>query len=258
MKFKFSIFCFAMLALNASQAKAEESQFIYEGRIDALYGYNMPSNRYKHNSPRDKTIYNLSLNLGWEKEFNDVRKLGLYADLNAGINRDMYNYNNGNWGQELYAIYDDGSRKEIGEVGHNISFYINTPQDEEKIVSSLNISKLEPSYGNKVKTSETTDGAYTVYSYKKEAVTRSSQSTHVFTGYWDEIIYTDEFGQEVDFTVFEWQFSEVSGTFSDLAEENNYERKLFTSVMNGKFIDSKDYTVKVIFKKQKDCKLLIS
>ena len=71
MKFKFSIFCFAMLALNAPQAKAEESQFIYEGRIDALYGYNMPSNRYKHNSPRDKTIYNLNLNLGWEKEFND-------------------------------------------------------------------------------------------------------------------------------------------------------------------------------------------
>ena len=107
MKFKLSIFCFAMLALNAIQARAQESQFIYEGRIDALYGYNMPSNRYKHNSPRDKTIYNLSLNLGWEKEFNDVRKLGLYADLNAGINRDMYNYNNGNWGQELYAIYDD-------------------------------------------------------------------------------------------------------------------------------------------------------
>lgn len=157
-----------------------------------------------------------------------------------------------------YAIYDDGSRKEIGEVGHNVTFYINTPQDEEKIVSSLNISKLEPSYGNKVKTSETTDGAYTVYSYKKEAVTRSSQSTHVFTGYWDEIIYTDEFGQEIDFTVFEWMFNEVSGTFSDLAEENNYERKLFTSVMNGKFIDSKDYTVKVIFKMQKEEKKLKS
>ena len=60
----------------------------------------------------------------------------------------------------------------------------------------------------------------------------------------------------MDFTVFEWQFNEVSGTFSDLAEENNYERKLFTSVMNGKFIDSKDYTVKVIFKKQKEEKKL--
>ena len=157
-----------------------------------------------------------------------------------------------------YAIYDDGTKKEIGEIGHNVTFYIDTPEDEEKIVSSLNISKLEATYGNKVKTSETPDGAYTVYSYKKEAVTRTSQSTHVFTGYWDEIIYTDEFGQEVDFTVFEWIFSEVSGTFSDLADEGNYERKLFTSVMNGKFIDSKNYTVKVTFKKQKEEKKLQS
>ena len=58
------------------------------------------------------------------------------------------------------------------------------------------------------------------------------------------------------FCEFEWEFNEVSGTFSDLADENNYERKLFTSVMNGKFIDSKDYTVQVIFKMQKEEKKL--
>lgn len=117
------------------------------------------------------------------------------------------------------------------------------------MVDNLNISKLDPSFGSNVKGNVTTDGPYTITNYTKEAVTKTQKSNQVFVGHSQEIIYTDEFGQEVDFNVFEWQFSEVSGIFSDLANDGNYQRKLFTSTISGRFVDANNYVGKVIFKK---------
>ena len=151
--------------------------------------------------------------------------------------------------RDKYAIYDDGTKKEIGQVGHNVTFYVTSPTDQEIVVDNLNISKLDPSFGSNVKGNVTTDGPYTITNYTKEAVTKTQKSNQVFVGHSQEIIYTDEFGQEVDFNVFEWQFSEVSGIFSDLANDGNYQRKLFTSTISGRFVDANNYVGKVIFKK---------
>lgn len=119
---KFKIIFFSLALLFPTLAQAADMEFIYSGRIDALYGYNMPSNRYKNNDPRDRMIYNISLNLGLEKEFNDDYKLGLYTDFNTGINRERYTFNNGDWGQEIYGIMDSPyGRFMLGET-YNVAY----------------------------------------------------------------------------------------------------------------------------------------
>ena len=63
-----------------------------------------------------------SLNLGIEKEFADDYQLGLYADFNAGINKRQDNFNNGDWGQEVYGIMDSPyGRIMLGET-YNVAY----------------------------------------------------------------------------------------------------------------------------------------
>ena len=148
-----------------------------------------------------------------------------------------------------FAIYDNGSKKQIGQVGHNITFYVVSPEDQEVIVNSFDINKLAPAFGKKVKEEATTDGSYTITNYTQEAITKTSKSNQIFKGHSQEVIYTDEFGQEVDFTVLDWEFSEISGEFTELTDEGDYQRKLFTSTISGRFVDAANYVGKVIFKK---------
>jgi len=151
--------------------------------------------------------------------------------------------------RDKFAIYDDGNKKPIGQVGHNITFYVVSPADQEVIVNSFDINKLAPTFGKKVKGEVTTDGSYTITNYTQEAVTKTSKSNQIFVGHSQEVIYTDEFGQEIDFTVLNWEFSEISGEFIDLSNEGDYQRKLFTSTISGRFVDANNYVGKVIFKK---------
>ena len=84
---KLKTLLFSLACFFPALAQASEVEFIYSGRIDSLYGYNVPAGRYKHNDHRDHWINLFSLNLGLEKEFNADYRAGLYADLNAGIRR---------------------------------------------------------------------------------------------------------------------------------------------------------------------------
>ena len=81
---KLKTLLFSLACFFPALAQASEVEFIYSGRIDSLYGYNVPAGRYKHNDHRDHWINLFSLNLGLEKEFNADYSAGLYADLNAG------------------------------------------------------------------------------------------------------------------------------------------------------------------------------
>ena len=103
---KLKTLLFSLACFFPALAQASEVEFIYSGRIDSLYGYSVPAGRYKHNDHRDHWINLFSLNLGLEKEFNADYSAGLYADLNAGINKRQDNFNNGDWGQEIYGIID--------------------------------------------------------------------------------------------------------------------------------------------------------
>lgn len=153
--------------------------------------------------------------------------------------------------REKYAIYDDGTRKLIGEIGHNSTFYMEVPETQEIVVDNLAIQKLNPSYGKIVKGKPNPDGSYTVTDCTQETVTKTQKSNQIYVAHSQDIFYTDEFGQEVDLTALSWEISEKSGEFSDLSDEGDYARKLFTSVIIGKYVNSLDYTSKVIFKKSK-------
>ena len=127
---KLKTLLFSLACFFPALAQASEVEFIYSGRIDSLYGYSVPAGRYKHNDHRDHWINLFSLNLGLEKEFNADYSAGLYADLNAGINKRQDNFNNGDWGQEIYGIIDSPyGRIMLGETYNTAyQFQIGAPR----------------------------------------------------------------------------------------------------------------------------------
>lgn len=177
MKLKITILTiWALLFPQLSQAG--DVEYIYSGRMDSLYGYNLPSNRYKHNTPRDRMMYNLSLNLGAEREFAEDYRLGMYVDINAGINRLQYNLNNGSWGQEVYGILDmPYGRLMLGET-YNVAyqFQVGAPRvgafglDDSDIVNFMinpnwTKTKHTTAYRTLNSTSMNTDGVAPKISY---------------------------------------------------------------------------------------------
>ena len=45
---KLKTLLFSLACFFPALAQASEVEFIYSGRIDSLYGYNVPAGRYKH------------------------------------------------------------------------------------------------------------------------------------------------------------------------------------------------------------------
>lgn len=112
----------AALLLLSTPVQAGETSYIFEGSMDSLYGYSDVSERYEKKDDNNHWLNNFYLNLGVEHRFNDDYKLGLYVDLMAGIDKEIANYNNGNWGQEVYSIVDSPyGRLMLGET-YNVAY----------------------------------------------------------------------------------------------------------------------------------------
>lgn len=103
---KLKIALFSALLVFATSAQAGEANYIFNGSIDSLYGYSDVSERFEKKDNNNHWLNNFYLNLGVENQFNSDYKLGLYVDLMAGIDKEMANYNNGDWGQEVYSVLD--------------------------------------------------------------------------------------------------------------------------------------------------------
>lgn len=117
MKFKL---CFlALVVLAACPARAGEWNYEIEGHARALYGYSDVKDHH-HGIGRGW----LSSMIGYD--FDNGVSAGLYALLNGGIDRELQDYNQGRWGEEVYGVVDsDYGQVMVGQVYNVASLFHN-------------------------------------------------------------------------------------------------------------------------------------
>lgn len=102
---KFKSLIFATLLFLPSWAQAEMS-FEVNGNMDALYGYSDLSKEYEYKEDNNNVPTNYNLNTSLQYDFNEDYSASLNLDLMAGTDKELKDYNNGEWGQEVYGIVD--------------------------------------------------------------------------------------------------------------------------------------------------------
>lgn len=87
-----------------------EMNFDYNVKATSLYGYS--TTKSHNNLPQ-----NIEAHFAIENQFNDDYSFSFNVDLNAASNKEIKNYNNGDWGQEIYGIFDSPyGRLMLGET----------------------------------------------------------------------------------------------------------------------------------------------
>jgi len=86
---------------------AGEWEFDASGSTKALYGYTDVSKRFEKQNDNNHGIGYGEINLS-ANYISDSEKysLGIYADIMGGIDRELKDYNQGSWGEEVYGILD--------------------------------------------------------------------------------------------------------------------------------------------------------
>lgn len=105
---KMRIFHLTLVALIMPfSVLASEWEFDIGGKTKALYGYTDTSKRFEKQNDNNHGIgygeINLSANYTSDSE---EYSLGVYADIIGGIDRELQDYNQGRWGEEIYGILD--------------------------------------------------------------------------------------------------------------------------------------------------------
>lgn len=94
------------LMLVPAPASAQEWDFDYSLDLTGLYGYSETSSRYQDLYKRNHDYFNGELGLSAAYQFNDDYSLSLHLDLMGSVDKELKDYNQGEWGEEAYAITD--------------------------------------------------------------------------------------------------------------------------------------------------------
>ncbi len=106
MSLKLPLYCAAALMVSFS-ASAGEFEYGANSQFIGMYGYSNGNNNYKTNNDHNQYIGDIQINTYAEYDFLNGHKTGLYADFYAAIERDFADYNQGDWGEEVYGIWDN-------------------------------------------------------------------------------------------------------------------------------------------------------
>ncbi len=112
----------ASILLIPAQAFAGDVEYGISGSAQGLYGYSDVAERYEKEDDNNDWKGKAEVNLFLEKEFDEDTKLGLYLDVMKGFNKGQKDYNNGDWGKELYTTADTAyGRLMLGET-YNVGY----------------------------------------------------------------------------------------------------------------------------------------
>lgn len=156
-----------------------------------------------------------------------------------------------------WLIFANGSKEKVGEVGTYIGASVVSPEAQTIDVTDWSITDGQAQwYGEarqKVRTDTVSNGVFHITPWNKNYVTKTNKSSHKFVVTWDKtVIYTDEFGNDVEFIGLNPVPSDKGGvkTMVDLSDEDDYNRKQMTTTMNLVVReDNADYSGTVIFRK---------
>lgn len=86
--------------------RAGEWNFDYEGNVTGLYGYSDVSERFEKKDRNNHGTGDAYLNLTAEYVFNEDYRTSLHADFMGAVDKELQDYNQGKWGEEVYGIAD--------------------------------------------------------------------------------------------------------------------------------------------------------
>lgn len=120
----------SLILLWPTILQAGEIDWNFSGQINALYGYtDYSSPKLGHPNNNHAPIYG-EVNSSVSYSFDEETQVSLHLDLNGGIDRNMADYNQGDWGEENYVISDSFlGRFMIGQT-YNAAyqFHVGAPQ----------------------------------------------------------------------------------------------------------------------------------
>lgn len=151
-----------------------------------------------------------------------------------------------------YAVYSDETKEKVDTIGVNIFMNVDTPARQTIDVQDFEINDLEAKPSNPIREDSRSDGDFKIQKYYQKYTTKTNKSECVFTAHYEKnVVYVDRFGKEIELKGISPEFVDKGGKLTDLAEQNDKERKLLTSTIsiacNGN--SSSDYQGEVEFRK---------
>lgn len=160
------------------------------------------------------------------------------------------------------AVYSDGTKADLGEVGVTLYMSVNSPADQtiqvyDWTISDTNPQLYDPSAEGDPRSEEVATGTFKVQKFSRVYATNTNKSEHKFTSHAEtSVIFTDSLGKETQFKGIELTYADNGSakTLEQLSEEDDKERKSMKPSIKVTVIstDSEDYSGSVLFWKQKD------
>lgn len=160
------------------------------------------------------------------------------------------------------AVYSDGTKADLGEVGVTLYMSVNSPADQtvqvyDWTISDTNPQLYDPSAEGDPRSEKVATGSFKIQKYSRVYATNTNKSEHKFTSHAEtSVIFTDSLGKDTQFKGIELVYADNGSakTLEQLSEEDDKERKSMKPSIKVTAIgtDSENYSGSVLFWKQKD------
>ncbi len=103
---KIKTFSYMMLSFGIGLYRAPalaDTTLNATGEIKALYGYTDVAQKYKNDLKQNNLPTEGWISFSLNNQLSEQYELGIFADFMAGTDKYLKNYNQGDWGQEIYA-----------------------------------------------------------------------------------------------------------------------------------------------------------
>ena len=114
----------AVLLCCAEPVWAGEWSYEVMGKAKMLYGYSDIDARYSKNQSRHHLPSRFNANFMTQYSFDSGYQLGLYLDLQYGIDQKIKDYNQGSWGEQIYAVADSPYGRVIVGQSYNAAYQL--------------------------------------------------------------------------------------------------------------------------------------
>ena len=138
-------FCLLLLAavLGASPVRASEWEYGFSGSVSGLYGYSDVAERFSAYNSHNHGVGDAELGAYAKYIFDDEIEAGLYIDLMFGLDRELEDYNQGKWGEEVYAIVDGPAGRLMAGQTFNAAYQFHVGAPEAGLLGPNNVDVVD-------------------------------------------------------------------------------------------------------------------
>lgn len=108
-----------------------QAEFTFEasGRATGLYGYTDAEKKFERRDSKQNATGDFEANFSAQYEFNPDYHASLNLDVMSGVDHELKNYNQGNWGEEAYGIFDSPAGRIMAGQTFNVAkqFHVGAP-----------------------------------------------------------------------------------------------------------------------------------